>query len=59
MNILQSGPAGLEEIKHAFANSGFAASSAGGTLNKLLKSGHVKRGMRGRYALAGGNGAAR
>ena len=51
IETLRSGPATLDELKRAFTHHGFAATSAGVVVSKMLRDGRIQRGMRGRLHL--------
>jgi hypothetical protein len=51
LETLRSGPANLDELRHVFANRGFAAASASPYVSKMLRAGSIQRGMHGRLFL--------
>jgi hypothetical protein len=53
--VLRSGPATLDELKSAFVNAGYARTSTGNYVNRLLKANRIVRGTHGRFNWSGGN----
>jgi hypothetical protein len=59
VDLLQNGPADLDEIKRTFVNNEYAAASAASYISRLLKDGKIERRQHGRFALvAASNGHA-
>jgi hypothetical protein len=49
--VLRSGPANLDEIRRAFVHRGFAVTSAGVCVSKMLREDRIRHGMHGRFHL--------
>jgi hypothetical protein len=51
VQVLQSGPADLAELKRAFSHRNFAAASVAAYVSRMLRDGLIRRAAHGRYAL--------